>query len=169
MAHSPVERQADAAPAFTQVTRGRSAATASIEGVVIGVVVGISEKGRPLMAYPGNPCETAVEALATVALSGESVGREAALLFEQGDPHRPILVGLIQHHEATRPEAAAPPVTARVDGERHVLSAEQEIVLRCGKASITLTRAGKVVIRGTYVLSRSSGVNRIKGGSIQLN
>jgi hypothetical protein len=42
-------------------------------------------------------------------------------------------------------------------------------VLRCGKASITLTSAGKVLIRGTYVLSRSSGVNKIKGGSIQLN
>ena len=41
--------------------------------------------------------------------------------------------------------------------------------LRCGKASITLTRAGKVLIRGAYLLSRSSGVNRIKGGSVQIN
>jgi hypothetical protein len=42
-------------------------------------------------------------------------------------------------------------------------------VLRCGQASVTLTKAGKVLIRGTYVSSRSSGVNRIKGGSVQLN
>jgi hypothetical protein len=41
--------------------------------------------------------------------------------------------------------------------------------LRCGKSSITLTRAGKVLIEGEYISSRSSGVNRIKGGSIQLN
>jgi hypothetical protein len=41
--------------------------------------------------------------------------------------------------------------------------------LQCGKASITLTRAGKVLINGAYVSSRSSGVNRLKGGSIQLN
>lgn len=169
MADSPLELHPDAAFSSTPVTEGRPPIPRSIEGVVIGVVVGISEKGRPLVAYPGNPSETAVEALATLTLRGESVGREAALLFEQGDPHRPILVGLIQHPEATRPEAAAAPVTARVDGERYVLSAEQEIVLRCGKASITLTRAGKVIIRGAYVLSRSSGVNRIKGGSIQLN
>jgi hypothetical protein len=60
-------------------------------------------------------------------------------------------------------------VEARVDGHRVVLDAEQEIVLRCGKASITLTRAGKVLIRGAYLLSRSSGVNRIKGGSVQIN
>ena len=43
------------------------------------------------------------------------------------------------------------------------------MVLRCGKASITLTKAGKVLIEGSYVLSRSTGVNRIKGGSVQLN
>jgi hypothetical protein len=58
---------------------------------------------------------------------------------------------------------------ARLDGERIVLTAGQEIELRCGKASLILTRAGKVLIRGAYLLSRSSGVNRIKGGSVQIN
>jgi uncharacterized protein (DUF2345 family) len=58
---------------------------------------------------------------------------------------------------------------ATVDGERVVLTAQQEIVLRCGDASITLTKAGKIIIRGQYILSRSSGVNRVQGGSIQLN
>lgn len=53
--------------------------------------------------------------------------------------------------------------------ERLELTAEKEIVLRVGDASITLTRAGKIVLRGTYVLSRSSGVNKIKGGSVQIN
>ena len=57
------------------------------------------------------------------------------------------------------------------DGVEEVLqlTAEREIVLRCGKASITLTRAGKVLIRGEYIFSRSTGVNKMKGGSIQLN
>ena len=55
-----------------------------------------------------------------------------------------------------------------IDGETLTLSAEREIVLRCGKASLTLTRAGKVLIRGAYLLSRSSGANRIKGGSVQI-
>jgi hypothetical protein len=50
-----------------------------------------------------------------------------------------------------------------------IVSAKEELVLRCGKASITLTKAGKVMIKGSYLLSRSSGVNRIKGGSVQLN
>ena len=58
---------------------------------------------------------------------------------------------------------------AHIDGERLEFSAEREIVLRCGKASITLTREGKVLIKGAYLSSRSSGVNRIKGGSVQIN
>ena len=50
-----------------------------------------------------------------------------------------------------------------------IVSAKEQLVLRCGKASITLTKAGKVLIEGSYVSSRSTGVNRVKGGSIQLN
>ena len=42
-------------------------------------------------------------------------------------------------------------------------------MLRCGQASLTLTRAGKILLSGTYVLSHSSGVNRVKGGSVQIN
>ena len=57
----------------------------------------------------------------------------------------------------------------QLDDQRLELRAEREIVLRCGKASITLTRAGKVIIQGAYLSSRSSGVNRIKGGSVQIN
>jgi len=55
------------------------------------------------------------------------------------------------------------------DGERMIVSAKEQLVLRCGKARITLTRAGKVLIEGAYISSRSSGVNRMKGGSVQLN
>jgi hypothetical protein len=58
---------------------------------------------------------------------------------------------------------------AELDGERVVLSAEREISLKCGEASITLTAAGKILIRGTYVLTRSSGANRIKGATVEIN
>jgi hypothetical protein len=76
-----------------------------------------------------------------------------------------VILGYLQ------PPAAAVPATAEVlvDGDRVEIGAEREIVLRCGKASLTLTRSGKIVLRGTYILSRSSGPNKIKGGSIQLN
>jgi hypothetical protein len=61
------------------------------------------------------------------------------------------------------------PIVASVDGKSVTLRAEDEIVLSCGEASLTLRRNGRVVIRGAYVETRSSGVNRIKGGSVRIN
>jgi hypothetical protein len=63
----------------------------------------------------------------------------------------------------------SPDSEVSVDGKAVQFNAEEQIVLKCGKASITLTRAGKVIIRGAYLLNRSSGVNRIKGGSVHIN
>ena len=48
-------------------------------------------------------------------------------------------------------------------------TASRELVLRCGKASVTLTSDGAVRIRGTDVLSRASATNRIRGGNVQIN
>ena len=51
----------------------------------------------------------------------------------------------------------------------HVTTASREIVLQCGRASIVLTRAGKVLVRGAYLSLRSSGMHRITGASVQIN
>jgi len=136
-----------------------------IDGVVIGVLVGFGAEREALVAFPGNPNPAGIAAKATVSLGADDIGCQLALVFENGAADRPLVIGRIVDPQAPRTE---PPV-AEVDGERVVFEAEREIVLRCGKASITLTRAGKILIRGTYVLSRSSGANRIKGGSVQIN
>jgi hypothetical protein len=115
-------------------------------------------------------------ARALVAVAEEDFGREVALMFEEGDPRRPIVLGLM-HVPDPAPVVSAccalhshdPAPEPESDHERLEFSAEREIVLRCGDASITLTREGKVLIRGAYLLSRSSGTNSIKGGSVQIN
>jgi len=140
-----------------------------IEGVAIGVLLGITDAGQPLVAFPGNPNETAIQARSTALLHSEDIGCEVALLFEGGNPQLPLIIGKIQHPDIEKNPQLNDPATAELDGESIVLSARQNITLKCGKASITLTKAGKVILRGTYLLSRSSGVNRIKGGSVQIN
>jgi Domain of unknown function (DUF6484) len=138
-----------------------------IRGAVRGILAAIAESGEPLIDYCGN-AGGALVAVSTVVLTDADVGKEAVLLFEDGDPSSPILVGLIQ---APGERAAEPgrKLDLTVDGRKLTVSAEQEIVLRCGEASITLTKAGKVLIRGTYVLSRATGPNRVQGGSVHLN
>ncbi len=140
-----------------------------LDGVVIGVLVGFNNTGTPLVAFPGNAIAAGQSAKSSTALSKTDVGREVALLFENADPARPLIIGRIQHPEEFSLTKKQDRIHADVDGERIEFNATKEIVLRCGKASITLTRAGKILIRGTYVLSRSSGANRIKGGSVQIN
>jgi hypothetical protein len=146
--------------------------------VVIGTIVRIAEDGAPEVDFPANPAGGPVVALATAAIAADDAGREAALVFIDGDRARPLVLGLIRcplplseaGAIAEAPsEPAPPPLDVRLDGERVILTAREQIELKCGKASLILTRAGKVLIRGAYLLSRSSGVNRIKGGSVQIN
>lgn len=134
-----------------------------IDGVVIGKLVGFGDAGKPLVDLHTKSNNHPLPARSTVHLDKENIGREIALMFDEGDPHRPIIMGIIYHHEEGQP------MPVDIDGESKIITAKKEIVLRCGKASITLTRAGKVIIRGTYLLNRSSGVNKIKGGSVQIN
>jgi hypothetical protein len=141
-----------------------------IQGVVIGELLAIADDGAtPLVRFDGQRGAAAVPARSSVDLHGPHIGASVVLMFERGDPTRPVIIGLLQ--DRTGWPAADKPAQVEVDtdGQRMIVSAREQLVLRCGKASITLTKAGKVMVEGTYVLSRSSGVNRIKGGSVQLN
>lgn len=143
--------------------------TSRLDGVVIGLLTGFDESGCPLVVFAANPQAEAMPARSTVNLGGDDIGGEIALLFERGDPKFPLVIGRIQRPETIVEMPADEPRTVQIDGERLIFNADREIVLRCGKASITLTKAGKIILRGAYLLSRSSGVNRIKGGSVQIN
>ncbi|MBK8167226.1 MAG: hypothetical protein IPK64_14895 [bacterium] len=154
-----------------------SAHPTAVDGVVLGRLVDIGPDGTPSVDFPGNPTGGPVRAAATRNYHRLDVGRDVALMFLDGRADRPLLLGLIVAAAAGAMAGAPTGAAAEagvaaavtVDGDRTIITAARQIVLRCGAASITLTRAGKVLIRGTYLLSRSSGVNRIKGGSIQLN
>lgn len=155
--------------------------------IVLGVLKGIAPDGRPLVDYPDNPLGQPVAALSTQQITHQHTGRQVALLFAQGDPAAPVIMGLIHSPlnaliegyelslQAIAPadgESKEGPLqneVVSVDNERVVIEGKEEIVLKCGEASITLTKAGKILIRGKYLLSRSSGVNRIMGGSVQVN
>jgi hypothetical protein len=132
--------------------------------VVVGTIVGMMNSAEPLVTYPRSEGGSPVKARTLVAISQKAVGQQAVLAFEEGDIARPIVLGLV-----TTAEPTGKNVTIEADGDRFVVNAEREIELRCGEASITLTRAGKVLIKGEYVLTRAKGLNRIKGAAVSIN
>jgi len=140
-----------------------------IVGVVTGTLIGFRDDGRtPLVLFPQSP-SAAVGAQTIVDLHGAHIGRQVVLQFDGGDPRRPIVMGVLRNKEGWPLEDKPAQVEVDVDGQRMLVTAKEQLVLKCGKASVTLTRAGKILLQGTYVSNRSSGVLRIKGGSVQLN
>ncbi|BCH33442.1 hypothetical protein MesoLjLc_53720 [Mesorhizobium sp. L-8-10] len=135
-----------------------------IEGVVIGVFIGFDDQATPLVVFPGNRQETAVPARSLAELSSSMVGSEVALLFEAGDPGRPLIVGRL----VDPVRKAATPAVVR-DGELVRIAGKERVELRCGKATIIMEKDGRIIIRGTNVTSHASAANRIRGGSINLN
>lgn len=161
-----------------------------LSGPFLARLVGVDDTRRPLITWREHEAPRA--ARLGCALSVE----RAELAIAEGTPvlclldedSEPIVMGLLETQcSETSPTtvasvdshalpAAEQPASdtgwgleAEVDGKRVRISAKDEIVLRCGEASITLRRNGKVVVRGTHVETYSSGTNRIKGGQVKIN
>lgn len=163
---------------FPERRRATQAATshATMTLPAIGTILASREDNGAMLLvvdFPGAP-QGPVAARLGVALTAERIQtaiaqrQPAVLIFEKGDPLLPVVVGLVE----SRPTVPAVPpsvIEADVDGKRVRVVAQDEIVLQCGQASVTLRRNGRVVIRGTYVETQSEGTNRIKGGQVQIN
>ncbi|MCF6324603.1 MAG: phage baseplate assembly protein V [Gammaproteobacteria bacterium] len=163
----------------------RSSAAVALGEVIIGTLVAIDEQGRLRVDFPGSPVDEPLVAITTLGLRQQHLGRQVALLFANGDLHQPIVMGMIHSPLQAMLDSYEQSVQANADGvaiesdlnvddveingKRMVFEAQEEMVFKCGESSITLTKSGKVLIRGKYLLNRSSGVNRIMGGSVQVN
>ena len=139
------------------------------QGIRVGTLVGL-EHGSPLISYADQPSSGALRALTIVDLQPADLGRRVVIDFEQGDPRRPIVIGLVRGRASDRDGTPRPAeVEVEADGRRVTVAAREQLVLKCGAASITLTAAGKILVQGAYVSARSSGVLRLKGGCVQIN
>lgn len=133
------------------------------DGVVIGMLMGF-DQDHPLVVFPGNASDTAIVARTTTHLDYEMVGTEVALMFEDGDQTRPLIIGRIMTPARKK---NAPKIVS--DGELVTVKADKKLELRCGKASIVMHEDGRVTVRGTNITSQSTGRNNIRGGSVNLN
>jgi hypothetical protein len=129
-------------------------------GVRTARLAGVDEHGRLLARLDGFAIEVAVRIgveLDDAALRrAAEAGREVLLAFP--DDSAPVVVALLREGLGS----------AESEG-RVQLAAPDELVLRCGKASVVLRKDGRVTVRGTRIVSTSSGPHKIKGASVELN
>ena len=151
-----------------------------IEGVMIGKIARMDEMGNFLVDIPGSD-QGPVKARFTSSAAEKMLrqtdpeGLDVLLAFENNDPGLPIIIDSMFTQAEEKAEQSSIDLEAQkpdeviVDRKRVIIDAEEEIILQCGVASITLNRSGRVVIKGRYLISQASGANRIKGYSVQFD
>jgi hypothetical protein len=140
------------------------------DAVVLGTLVAFQDNGAtPFVTYADQPGVAPLAARSTIDLLATHIGHPVVLMFEGHDPARPIVLGVVRQGASPVLSEVGGGIEVEADGQRLVVTAERGLVLRCGKASITLTPDGKVVVKGTQIVTHASGLNRIRGGAVQVN
>ncbi len=142
------------------------------QGATLGWIVRVDEDGIWVDSEDsrsGPLLSLCVVSISRADLDAAIADRRAAVLLFVVATGQPVLLGLRQPLPALEAELPTESLTAAVDGKRVLLEGQDEIVLRCGKASLTMRRNGRIVIRGVQVESRATGRNRIKGGAVLIN
>jgi len=162
--------------------------------IVIGTLANIDKQGQPLVNFSKNQANQPLKAMTTLAITRAHVGRQVLLLLASVNLQSPVIMGMIHsplqdmlensgqsqiEEDETEKELRKDIVQVQevdlkiddvlIDGRKIVFEAEEQIVLKCGESSITLTKNGKISIRGKNVLSRATGTNQIKGSTFQVN
>ena len=139
---------------------------------IVGRIVRITEDGRAVVDYPGNPMgPIEARSVAQAPPEGNGIGDvevPVLLVFENGDKTLPIIVGIIRNtlHQSDLSKRITlsinKPKDVLLDGKKMVFEAKEEIELRCGKSTVTLRKDGKIIIKGAEIISRASGINQLK-------
>ncbi len=126
-------------------------------GHIVGRIVSVESASQVSVHFDGCGAESLPARVATQCSLAElqaacSQERDIVLLrAQQGDAQVLIVMALL-----AQPDNSP-------DGQ------PEELVFRCGKASITLRSDGLIRLQGVRIDSKATRLNRILGGTIQLN
>ncbi len=90
----------------------------------------------------------------------DAAARKDAVLVEVGEDGQALVVGVLQTHR---------PTEVHVTGEKIVIEASREVLLRAGRAALRLREDGDVELVGSRISAASRGLFRIVGRILRLN
>ncbi len=163
----------------TSLAKWQEFNTSERRNFVVGRIVRITGDGRLYVDYPGNTMGV-LESRSVVEVPARSDDIDTTdipvlLVFENGNPNLPIIAGIMQMPQTQSgivKQIAFPrkkPKDILLDGKKVIFEAMEEIELRCGKSSVILTKEGKIVVKGTEIISRAAKSNKIKGATVKIN
>ncbi len=153
-----------------------------IVGYIQGVTPSKSADQAAEVSFHLNGVMHTHKAMSTIPIQPDMLGRNVVLAFVEGDLSRPIVMGLLWRPDEGRAGDVIADKTGKTDkalseptgdpgsmAAFEVIQAKDRVEIKCGKASITLTQTGKILLRGEYISTHAKGTHRIKGGSVQIN
>jgi hypothetical protein len=139
--------------------------------VIIGRLIEFDAQKNPIIEINHGNQKQICRARSCVKLSAVQLGADVILVMTS--ENNPIITGVIETEpvevELKQATVFTPQNTLAINGQLLNLKATECIRIECGEASITLTKEGKITIKSKHILSRAKKVNRIQGGSVELN
>lgn len=176
--------EAENTPDQAESRSSRASLPSAPEGEwLIGTLAEIDEQGRPLVRVALDDQWHTLATTPVISVGRSDLGRQSVVMLPGASFKAPLLMGFVHtpltmalsQTESPGGESFVDEPTSYLVGvdekpaREVLLEGKEKVVLRCGAASITLTEAGKIILRGEHLVSRSQGVNRILGASIQMN
>ncbi len=106
------------------------------------------------------PADATIAPEVEADLIAEAAAHKESVLVEVAEDGEVTVVGLVQTRR---------PREVRVTGEKIVIEAEREVLLRAGRAALRLREDGDVELVGSRISAASRGLFRIVGRILRLN
>jgi hypothetical protein len=116
-----------------------------------GTIENVSQAHGLLVKY----ADKVLPAQSLIAVEQDDIGRRCALMFEDGDQAKPLVIGLLWEPDKTQTDKR--------------IETTESLILKCGQSSLKMEADGTVRIKGLTITTQAYGANRIKGGSVRIN
>jgi hypothetical protein len=127
---------------------------------VVGEVSRIAADGTFLVDFPANTLEPMK---ARTLVEDLHAGAQVLLAFEQGDPTRPIVLGIVHDRVRTKRRQI------HLKASKIILEAKESISIECGEVRLDASADGRLKLAGRDIVSRASRTNKVQGSTVRLN